>query len=154
MKTPSAIPPAGSDQRFFAPPGTDIRHTLIVDPDDFDDATQKELCVIHMQAVAQRKEAEKIATLERQRMEEILNICAEYEAQEKGDKPQARTGPSPQSGNFSTPEMPKTPVKQVDEQKAVIPKREPQHYSTKSVGDRRQSQQKLIRIQCRHQSYG
>ena len=33
-----------------------------------------------MAAVAERKEEQKMATMERQRMEDILNICAEYEA--------------------------------------------------------------------------
>ncbi|XP_071806175.1 uncharacterized protein [Asterias amurensis] len=124
LKMSSPVPPLSPDQRFFAPPETDIRHTLIVDPDDFDDATQKELCKIHMQAVAQRKEAEKIATLERQRMEEILNICAEYEAQEKDGKPHPKKKPAPPGGNFSPPQLPQVSVKQAEAKETSPPRKE------------------------------
>ncbi|XP_022100084.1 pleckstrin homology-like domain family B member 1 isoform X3 [Acanthaster planci] len=117
--TPSSNPtPTGLDQQFFATPDADIRQTLIVDPDDFDDQTQKELCRIHMQAVAERKEAQKLATLERQRMEEILNICAEYEAQECGEKPKM-AAPLPQTQ--PAPETPKAAAKQCRDQSTDKP---------------------------------
>eukprot|EP00057_Strongylocentrotus_purpuratus_P024297 XP_011678771.1 PREDICTED: pleckstrin homology-like domain family B member 1 isoform X4 [Strongylocentrotus purpuratus] len=62
------------------------RHTLILDPDEFEDPEQKELCMQHKMAVEDRKQEQKMATLERLRMEEILNICAEYEEQIKHEK--------------------------------------------------------------------
>ena len=73
------------------------RHTLILDPDEFEDPEQKELCVQHMQAVAQRKKEQEAATLERLRMEEILSICAEYEEQIKKEK----AAPKPSDSELS-----------------------------------------------------
>ncbi|XP_038065292.1 pleckstrin homology-like domain family B member 1 [Patiria miniata] len=119
--TPSSNPtPTAQDQRFFAPTDGDIRQTLIVDPDDFEDQTQKELCKIHIQAVAERKEAQKLASLERQRMEEILNICAEYEAQERGGKP-TTAAPVPQIPTQSAQETPTSPEKQLPQQNTEKP---------------------------------
>ncbi|XP_070548171.1 pleckstrin homology-like domain family B member 1 isoform X2 [Ptychodera flava] len=62
------------------------RRTVHVDPDDFDDELQKEMCVRHEQMIAERKREQQMATLERQRLEEILNICADYELEQKEAK--------------------------------------------------------------------
>ncbi|XP_077985767.1 pleckstrin homology-like domain family B member 1 isoform X2 [Glandiceps talaboti] len=64
----------------------EYRRTVHVDPDDFDDDLQKELCVKHEQMIAERKREQQMATLERQRLEEILNICAEYEQEQQDGK--------------------------------------------------------------------
>ncbi|XP_071504556.1 pleckstrin homology-like domain family B member 1 [Diadema antillarum] len=73
------------------------RHTFIVDPNEFEDPEQRELCKQHMEAVAQRKKEQELATQERLRMEEILNICAEYQEQMKTGK----SGPKPSDSELS-----------------------------------------------------
>ena len=50
---------------------------------DMDDLTgsQQDLKALHDQMVAERKKEQEMAALEKQRLEEILNMCAEYERQ-------------------------------------------------------------------------
>lgn len=50
---------------------------------DLDDLTgsQQDLKALHDQMVAERKKEQEMAALEKQRLEEILNMCAEYEKQ-------------------------------------------------------------------------
>ncbi|XP_033126102.1 pleckstrin homology-like domain family B member 1 isoform X3 [Anneissia japonica] len=62
---------------------TEHRKTFIADPDQFEEEEQKGLCVKHMQIVAQRKQEQRLADLEQQRLDEILSICTEYEALNK-----------------------------------------------------------------------
>ncbi|XP_041470733.1 pleckstrin homology-like domain family B member 1 isoform X1 [Lytechinus variegatus] len=96
------------------------RHTLILDPDEFEDPEQKELCMQHKMAVEERKQEQKMATLERLRMEEILNICAEYEEQIKHEKTSGRPSESELSDSTiesgsSTPRDVHTPTFPLEE---------------------------------------
>ena len=112
--------------------GENIRNTLIVDPDDFDDPKEKELVKQHMLAVSERKNEQKMATMERRRMEEILSICAEYEAKELGSQNQNETGSAPNGMDL----IPTSPVvaSNASVHNASKPKLSNQHSNSNSNG--------------------
>ncbi|XP_071842619.1 uncharacterized protein [Apostichopus japonicus] len=91
----SQSPPVDPSNEFtgLLPEDLAPRETLYLDPDDFEDETQKELCKQHMEAVQQRKQEQRAAEIERQRMEEILNICAEYQEQSTQEERTQQIGP-------------------------------------------------------------
>ncbi|XP_071957351.1 uncharacterized protein [Antedon mediterranea] len=92
---------------------TEHRKTFIADPDQFEEEEQKELCVKHMQMVAQRKQEQRLADLEQQRLDEILSICTEYQNQNH-DPPSKRTEPQP---DF-IPKLEKEPIKETTQKPA------------------------------------